>query len=669
MRLVVLLFVVAACGVPGEPIPDWTLAGNPDVAVTLPGNLFFELPRRDLDYTLRTTIPIRSEDRGHDLTLVVPCFHGDLALRANDRPIIDTGDTGTGEHRYLISPTGPEVDVVLFARQDTLTAIGFGVVPYVTHEPINARGTVASLNRTGALIELGLVGVFALLYIVMYLLARRPEDGAFVVLALCSISAPMWQLGLLPAVFGPFAASIPAFALATAQIGVLYFMHHAFGLVRPRRWMVWAFGTIAIGSFAGPLGFNVIAVFMVVLGIVTAIYVVDLMTQVLRLTRDPVRGTNMMILTVVMTITGLAVLPDVIALTIGRNFFAGVHTISLGIVGCILTQSILLSRTHVARQRELERIAVELRHQVAERSRALTVALAELARRPPEVLGADRVIADRYRVIKRLGAGGMGTVYEVARISDNQRLALKTLRGRTDPAAMARFTREAEIAAGLSHPNLVPVLDVGIADGMLFLVMPLVEGGSLEQQRPRFGDPVWARPLLAQIATGLAALHAGGIVHRDLKPGNVLLAEAARIADFGLAALDEPSGTQASIAVDDTAIANDATVPAATPSPPLTRAGDIFGTPRYMAPELAAGVGDAGPPVDIFALGVIAFEMLTRRQPFQNPIVMTRMNGEPIPAPSLDPLVDPLRALIARCLAIDPADRPTASELVAGFAS
>jgi serine/threonine-protein kinase len=384
-----------------------------------------------------------------------------------------------------------------------------------------------------------------------------------------------------------------------------------------------------------------------------------------------------------MFITGLAVLPDYVGLIIGTSLFGGVHTISVGVVGCVFTQALLLSRSHVARQRELERAAEELRRQVVERSRELSVALAELAKRPPEPLGEDRVIADRYRIVRRLGAGGMGTVYEVARTSDGRRLALKTLRGRTDPEVMQRFAREAEIAAELDHENLVPVLDVGIADGSLYLVMPLVEGGSLEQQRPRFGDAAFARPILAQIAAGLAALHARGIVHRDLKPGNVLLAPNARIADFGLAAFDPTSsllGTLASGSLELADTAHPGALPPGTPhpgalppgtpgtpTPPLTRAGDIFGTPRYMAPELAAGAGDASPAADVFAFGVMAFEMLAGRQPFVEPVVMARLeNREPAP-PSVDALPDDLRPLVARCLAFDPAVRPSAADLAAAF--
>jgi serine/threonine-protein kinase len=357
--------------------------------------------------------------------------------------------------------------------------------------------------------------------------------------------------------------------------------------------------------------------------------------------------------------TGLAVTLDFVGLFSGHSLLGGIHTISLGIDGCVVTQALLLSRSHVARQRELERSAEELRRQVVERSRELSVALAELAKRPPEVLGEDRVIADRYRIVRRLGAGGMGTVYEVRRTSDDQRLALKTLRGRADPELMQRFAREAEIAAELHHDNLVPVLDVGIADGSLYLVMPLIEGGSLEQQRAKFGDAAFARPILAQIAAGLAALHARGIVHRDLKPANVLLAPHARIADFGLAAFDPTSLTLASGSFElaDTA----------APAAPLTRAGDIFGTPRYMAPELAGGAAAFSPAADLFAFGVLAFEMLANRQPFVEPVVMTRLENREPSSPSVDLLPADLRSLVGSCLALDPASRPPATDLVAAL--
>jgi len=241
-------------------------------------------------------------------------------------------------------------------------------------------------------------------------------------------------------------------------------------------------------------------------------------------------------------------------------------------------------------------------------------------------------------------------VYEVERLADRKRLAIKTVRGKTGAKALARLAREAQVAAEQSHPNLLNVIDVGVSDGGLFLVMPLVEGGSLEQQRVRFGDATWATPLLAQIAAGLAALHARGILHRDLKPGNVLLdGDVPRIADFGLASLAErapgaPRGT-------------DSTVTAALGRVALTKAGDIFGTPAYMAPELASGVGNAQPSSDIFAFGLIAHEMMAGRPAFGEPPLLARLAGRAIVEPTCEP------PIIARCLALDPAARPTAAEL------
>lgn len=279
----------------------------------------------------------------------------------------------------------------------------------------------------------------------------------------------------------------------------------------------------------------------------------------------------------------------------------------------------------------------------------------------PDLIG--REIAGRFRITAKLGEGGMGAVYEVERTGDGQRFALKTLRGRADTDLMARFAREAQIAAQISHPNLVPVLDVGISDGGLFLVMPLVSGGSLEAARGKFGERAWASSLLRQIADGLAALHAHDIVHRDLKPGNVLVAgDQARIADFGLASL---RGTSA--AFGDTLASGDVdsalAATAAPVSPALTQRGDLFGTPGYMAPELAAGVQNASPASDVFALGVIAFEMLTGKPPFEEPPVIARLHGRAIGVPACDGLP----AVVARCLSNEPGERPTARELANTF--
>ena len=265
----------------------------------------------------------------------------------------------------------------------------------------------------------------------------------------------------------------------------------------------------------------------------------------------------------------------------------------------------------------------------------------------------DRTIDARYRIIRRIGAGGMGTVYEVVRLSDGKHLALKTLRGRADSVRWARFAREAQIAAGLAHPNLVPVIDLGISDGILFLVMPLVEGGSLEAHRSRFGDRRWGESMLLPIARSLAALHDGGIIHRDIKPANILLGDGVPIiTDFGIAALTpEPRDTRDS---DDDALAR--TMPA-----PLDKR-EISGTIAYMAPEQARG--DAQTASDIFAFGLVAAELLTGASPFLEAPVAALLAGRAVAPPD----VASVPGIIARCLELEPSHRPTAAELVRALA-
>jgi serine/threonine-protein kinase len=467
-------------------------------------------------------------------------------------------------------------------------------------------------------------------------------------------------------VFTPTALAI---AVCGANTAVLYFLHYSADAGKLPRWIALAYGAIGLAHFLDPLSVKLTVALTIAIGVVTIPFSWHIASRLARIARNRAaakrahRFEARLMLGMMMT-TGLVLTPDIIGLFSGHAALGGAHTISIGILGFLSAEAVVLANQFVGRQHELERNEAELRRQVAERSRELSDALAQLAARPQPALLADRVIAERYRVIGKLGAGGMGAVYEVERVTDRERLALKTLRGRAEPDIMARFAREAQIAAETSHPNLVPVLDVGIADGGLFLVMPLVTGGSLEQQRAKFGDAAWAKPVLAQIAAGLAALHARSIVHRDLKPANVLLAGGvARIADFGLAALR----ADAADAHGDTVASSDALADTASPSPPLTRAGDIFGTPGYMAPELAAGARDVAPAADMFAFGVIAYELAVGRPPYAEPPVFSRMHGRAIATPPLDAIGEPLRGVVARCLDVDPAKRPAAAEVVAAL--
>ncbi len=308
------------------------------------------------------------------------------------------------------------------------------------------------------------------------------------------------------------------------------------------------------------------------------------------------------------------------------------------------------------RRRSEALLRQELGHQVAERSRELGRLLArEDAGLVPVEMTPGVRFDSRYTIVRRLGEGGMGAVYEVERATDGEALALKVVTGRVSRAHAVRFAREAEIGARVRHPNLVSIVDVGMAaSGAPFLVMELVKGVSLEDRRDRFGEVPWAMPLLRQIASGLAALHDAGIVHRDLKPANVLLSAddaspVARISDYGISRFDEDVDAGARTAAAATAT------------------GAILGTPLYMAPEMAGGGRAVDSAVDVYAFGIVAYEMLAGRPPFAMPPIILAMAGQLPPAP---PAIDhPAGAVVLACLRSTPGERPAIHEVIAGLES
>ncbi len=212
----------------------------------------------------------------------------------------------------------------------------------------------------------------------------------------------------------------------------------------------------------------------------------------------------------------------------------------------------------------------------------------------------------RYYVEKKIGEGGMGVVFSARHAVIERPLAIKVLKREVmrDTATIQRFVREAKAASRIGHPNIVDVTDFGTTpDGMTYSVMEYVAGDTLGGAL-RAAAPFPAHravKIAAQIARALGAAHDKGIIHRDLKPENVFLVnrdgrtDFVKIVDFGIAKVAPPQGSAA--------------------EPRLTRAGSVFGTPEYMAPEQAAGRGDTDGRVDIYALGIILYEMVTGRVP------------------------------------------------------
>jgi tRNA A-37 threonylcarbamoyl transferase component Bud32/tetratricopeptide (TPR) repeat protein/TolB-like protein len=268
---------------------------------------------------------------------------------------------------------------------------------------------------------------------------------------------------------------------------------------------------------------------------------------------------------------------------------------------------------------------------------------------------ADRLSAalvGRYRVERELGAGGMATVYLADDLRHQRRVAIKVLRQDLAAALGAeRFHREIRIAAGLQHPHIVPLYDSGEADGLLFYVMPYVSGMSVrEKLRKERELPVNdAARILRDVADALAAAHEHGVVHRDLKPENVMLSgRHALVTDFGVAkAVSEASGNQT-----------------------LTAIGLTLGTPAYMAPEQVTADANLDHRADIYAFGVLAYELLTGDPPFTGlsaqEVLAAHVTAQPVGVSTHRGAIPaPLALLIMRCLEKKPADRwQRADELV-----
>ena len=257
-----------------------------------------------------------------------------------------------------------------------------------------------------------------------------------------------------------------------------------------------------------------------------------------------------------------------------------------------------------------------------------------------------------YRILEKLGEGGMGVVYKALDTHLNRSVAIKVLPAEAvgSPERKQRFAQEAKAASALNHPNIIHVYDVDTADGVDFIAMEYVEGKTVADLAGRTGIPLRdALKYAVEIARGLAAAHAAGIIHRDIKPGNVMVSEKGfvKILDFGLAKLSEPE--------EENAFGSTRTMQ------PRTEEGAILGTVAYMSPEQAEGKKiDARS--DVFSFGATLYEMLTGRRAFQGQTRLSTLTAilhkEPPSIREIAKAVPPeLESLIARCLRKDPARR------------
>jgi serine/threonine-protein kinase len=271
----------------------------------------------------------------------------------------------------------------------------------------------------------------------------------------------------------------------------------------------------------------------------------------------------------------------------------------------------------------------------------------------PELNLIGRTIG-RFEILSELGRGGMAVVYKARQTSPNRIVALKVLPPELslDRTYIARFRQEADSAAALEHPNIVPIYVVDEAEGLHYIAMKFIDGRTLKEIIHERGSLPLDETirLVEQVASALDYAHSRGVIHRDIKPSNMMLDRNGWVylTDFGLARGTGGGGG-------------------------LTIAGTVMGTPEYMSPEQAQGLPNVGPPTDIYALGVVVYEMLTGRMPFKadTPMAMlvARLQHAPIPPRDFrSDLPLPVEDVIMRALARKPEARyQSAGELVAAL--
>jgi serine/threonine protein kinase len=253
------------------------------------------------------------------------------------------------------------------------------------------------------------------------------------------------------------------------------------------------------------------------------------------------------------------------------------------------------------------------------------------------------VLSRKWRLLQKVGDGGMGEVYAAEPVDGGQRVAIKLLRPEFlgEPTVLARFLEEGSLCTRLIHPNIARMLECASAeDGSPYLVMELLEGVPLSAYLQNGGRIPLAQavPILQGILAGLAAAHAQGVVHRDLKPDNVFLTRGAdgtfvvKVLDFGIAKVMDAAGGMGS----------------------RTRTGMLLGTPAYMSPDQVRSAKDVDARTDLWAAGVMFYEMLTGRVAFPAPTEYARLaavlSAEPEPIERVDPAFAPLSRFVVRAL-------------------
>lgn len=656
-------------------IHQWTLVG--DRPVLVPGHV--EPPPegvRDYD-VLRSRVTVPEAWRGQPLTLAIPYLDARVRVVANGveaAPMewsVAPGAPSQSAHAFRVNAEltrSGTLELSMLVEYTSKRSTWIDSVPRLSATPFGDRTfrIVRTVNGPAAVATFAVLSTIGFTYLVLFFFDRRRHIHLWWALQAMGVAYYVLERLGLPQTLG-LPDSLGSFFVAASTTISVFFVHEYFELGRPPAIFRWGLPALLVVSsllfpwFSRPAFGVANSIAIGVLG-----YQLYTLARLLRRGRDRYGAASQFVAWLVIAVAFPA---DAIYGNGGGEILGGAHTGVLGLGVFAVIQATVLGRDHIRSLKSADDLNVELRRQIADRSQRLAEALSRIGAVPERsaVLARGDEIHGRYRIVDRLGEGGMGAVFEVERVTDGRHFALKVLTSATTGVAMARLAREAQVAAQVSHENLVAIADVDVSEmGAIYLVMELVDGSPLHDLHDRYGDVAWAKTMLRQIARGLAALHARGVVHRDLKPANILVTRKgiAKIADFGIARIGEETTDPHA---DTVARDSNRTEPNTARDPSLTATGALLGTPLYMAPELARGVKSAGASSDMWSFGVIGYELVANRLAFASPPVLDAMAGKPIEPPHLDEAVvgAKVATILMRCLDLDEKARPTAAEVAA----
>jgi serine/threonine-protein kinase len=701
--LVVLLVAGTGCTAGRVfEVPEWTLlppGSAAQVPLRLPTHINDHLPDERAYYTLKTTVAVPADLRNRDLEFAIPFLQATSQLRINGETVRMLDDVFASQYHYDDPHRFPveraltnrgELQLELVVKSFSPRAGWLDTVP-VLYDPVDGGGGIrfrTVFNRLQGQFGLWSTIMFAVLQLVLYLVSREAKHALLGFAALLGSQYPFYYLGYMQLVVGTADAYwmgvLVCLAGASNVAGTLigdnkwkpHYVYAVLALVvilvlfypSSNPFVAWRFATGGVGALLVGVGIGY------------------LLGPILRRDWrsrswgvDVNRGAWFVILLLALgdfgAFAGFADLTRgwrVAALALGvvsltRAVVLSIDYVRANLAGEILNRELTSRLGQLEeRNREIQVLNEELRHQVANNASELAERMSALSVRNPEIrqFQTGAVIGERYLVESQLGSGAMGSVYRARRLSDDRVYAVKVIRGDQDGVSRARLAREAQTAARVHHPNVVRLVDVDLTmDGTLFIVMELVMGPTVSQYKEKYRDLVWAGPIVQGVAQGLRAIHQQGIVHRDLKPNNVILSAdgndgrwVPKIMDFGLSFLDEESMPLR--------------ISSAKGSTALTQTGHFVGTPLYMPPEAFEGKQQVGTPGDVFAFGVMTRELLVGTpSPIGVPLGMAMSMDAVVPLPPMSDEAPGLDAawcrLVEDCCQSDPQARPRATELVA----